>query len=116
MGHRDENSAICKLQEATSAHHEILCQLQAQADGGSNEDLIMRLETLEYRIDCNEHGSPEQQLSEKADRSELLRLDAELRELAEPLRRLSHRVGTSEVRTASLERRYEQLQELLDAP
>jgi hypothetical protein len=71
-----------------------------------------RVDTLEQRLECLEHTYGD----EKADRAELLRLDASLQELSEPLQRLSQRTARGEARAAALERRLEQLQQVSHSP
>jgi len=72
--------------------------------------LELRVESLEQRVeDDNGMGAC------WAERAEVLRLDASLQELVEPLRRLSQRTAGTETATALLERRLDQLTHRQDA-
>lgn len=72
--------------------------------------LELRVESLEQRVD-DEDGM----VASWAERAEVLRLDASLQELVEPLRRLSQRTAGTEAATAGLERRLDQLTQKQDA-
>lgn len=67
---------------------------------------MVRVEGLEHRLELID----EEAVSEKADRTELHRLDLAVKEISEPLRRLSQRTATNETRTSNLEHQLEQLQ------
>eukprot|EP00929_Paragymnodinium_shiwhaense_P035149 TRINITY_DN1901_c0_g1_i4.p1 TRINITY_DN1901_c0_g1~~TRINITY_DN1901_c0_g1_i4.p1 ORF type:complete len:1486 (-),score=505.36 TRINITY_DN1901_c0_g1_i4:1883-6340(-) len=87
--------------------------------GISPEDftgVLVRVETLEHRVEeMEQSGLQEELLADKAERSELVRIDATVRELSDPLRRLSQRTASSEARAAALERKVEQIQGSLDS-
>lgn len=72
-------------------------------------DVVFRVERLENRMESFNQDA----MSEKADRSELHRLDLALEELQQPLRRLSQRTASNEARTTALEHRLEQFQDKL---
>lgn len=72
-------------------------------------DVVFRVERLENRMESFNQDA----VSEKADRSELHRLDLALEELQQPLRRLSQRTASNEARTTALEHRLDQFQEKL---
>jgi len=112
--------ALQKLADAHVMHEQAIRRLEAcvqepQAAGVmSTEDLcsmLLRVESMENRVDCLEQSGGEQELSEKADRTQLLRVEAAVQELSEPINRLSKRTASNEARSAALERRVEQLQQ-----
>jgi len=72
--------------------------------------LELRVESLEQRIEDGDGMD-----ACWAERAEVIRLDASLQELVEPLRRLSQRTAGTEAATALLERRLDQLTHKQDA-
>lgn len=114
----EDNPVFRKMLNASTAQEQALQRLEehmSQARPPLNEDLcdiMVRTEALEHRIQCFERGDGSD-LSEKADRAELLRVEAAVREISEPLRRLSHRAASCEARSAAVERRVEQMQQAL---
>ncbi|CAE8607053.1 unnamed protein product, partial [Polarella glacialis] len=134
LGQGEELPELRRLAEASAAQEQQLRRLRDEVLGSDGATLgsgrraydqmreeeicglLVRVEGLEQRVDCMEETGPGNgdALAQKADRSEMLRLDAAIREFAEPLRRLSARTASSEARSAVLERRVEQIQQ--DAP
>ncbi|CAE7363806.1 unnamed protein product [Symbiodinium natans] len=105
--------AVARLREACAAQDQQLRRLEALVDPGQSaqrdEDfcgLLVRVEGLEHRLELID----EEAISEKADRTELHRLDLAVQEISEPLRRLSQRTATAEARASNLEHKFEQLQ------
>eukprot|EP00930_Biecheleria_cincta_P102028 TRINITY_DN9369_c1_g1_i1.p1 TRINITY_DN9369_c1_g1~~TRINITY_DN9369_c1_g1_i1.p1 ORF type:complete len:1391 (+),score=379.95 TRINITY_DN9369_c1_g1_i1:242-4174(+) len=126
-GRSEEPLDIKRLAQATAMQEQQLRRLEAtlyaepqrgNAQAMSEEEfcsLLVRVEGLEQRVDCvEETGNSGEVLSQKADRADLLRLDAAMRELSDPLRRLSQRSASNESRSAALERRLEQVQDILN--
>jgi len=95
------------LRQVEAAAAELQCDV-ARTRGETGALISVQVESLERRMEFLEQGGSE--LALKADRAELLRFDAALRELMEPLRRISQRSASEEARSAALERRVEQLQ------
>eukprot|EP00931_Biecheleriopsis_adriatica_P061306 TRINITY_DN36860_c0_g1_i1.p1 TRINITY_DN36860_c0_g1~~TRINITY_DN36860_c0_g1_i1.p1 ORF type:complete len:1205 (-),score=365.25 TRINITY_DN36860_c0_g1_i1:56-3199(-) len=106
-----------RLAETCAMQEQQLRRLEASLDREpQGQGLLIRLEGLEQKIEyLEEDGGSQELLSQKADRAELMRLDASLREFSEPLRRLSQRTASSETRSTALERRIEQLQDALNS-
>merc|ERR1712194_680802 len=79
-----------------------------------SDELQMQLSAFEHQyvacFDLPASGTDLDGLSEKADRVDIWRLDAELRTLSEPLQRLSRRTVGDEAKTAALERKVESLE------
>eukprot|EP00927_Polykrikos_kofoidii_P030676 TRINITY_DN26404_c0_g1_i1.p1 TRINITY_DN26404_c0_g1~~TRINITY_DN26404_c0_g1_i1.p1 ORF type:complete len:647 (-),score=144.90 TRINITY_DN26404_c0_g1_i1:82-1989(-) len=121
----EDHHVIRNLRETSTAQEKKLRRLEAASKDARNGsgggvshddfcDALVRVATLEHRADSLESTSFERDLSEKADRSELQRVDAAVRELAEPLRRISQRAAGGEARTTALERRVEQVQQQVE--
>jgi len=70
-------------------------------------EVMFRLEQLEKHI----YSLNQEAMTEKADRTEIHRLDLALEELQQPLRRLSQRTASNEARTTGLEHLFEQFQD-----
>eukprot|EP00419_Tripos_fusus_P040819 CAMPEP_0172787966 /NCGR_PEP_ID=MMETSP1074-20121228/206711_1 /TAXON_ID=2916 /ORGANISM="Ceratium fusus, Strain PA161109" /LENGTH=1772 /DNA_ID=CAMNT_0013624987 /DNA_START=12 /DNA_END=5330 /DNA_ORIENTATION=- len=121
-----EHPAIRGLLENTATQEKAIRKLEQMVAEAAPHDKGMpaeefrgyfgRVDTLEQRLECLEHTYGEEEFREKADRAELLRLDAALQELSEPLQRLSQRTARGEARAAALERRLEQLQQVSHSP
>lgn len=116
---QEEHPAIRKLADTTAVQAQALRRLEvAVAEPWRTPALppefsgvFVRMDSLELRMDTLEQGTGESVLAMKADRADLLRLDATVRELTEPMRRLSQRAAGTEAVTATLERRLDQLQD-----
>ncbi|CAK9040933.1 unnamed protein product [Durusdinium trenchii] len=70
-------------------------------------EVLLRVERLENQLETFNH----EPVNEKADRADVHRLDLQLQELEQPLRRLSQRTASNEARTTGLEHKLEQFQE-----
>ncbi|CAK0798766.1 unnamed protein product, partial [Prorocentrum cordatum] len=104
-----DSLVIRKLLETTDAQECALRRLEEAwpAAGAASEEvcsLLVRTDALEQRLDCIQQDDNEDKFADKADRTELLRVEASLQELSDPLRRLSQRTANSESRAAALER------------
>lgn len=119
----DDRSAVRKLLAAVKSQEHVLRQaeeavveLQGDAILQKSEHgamMSMQVESLERRVQRLENEDAE--IESKANYTDVVRLDASMRELAEPLRRLSQRSAVEEAKTAGLERRLEQLQQQANA-
>ncbi|CAE7641513.1 unnamed protein product [Symbiodinium sp. CCMP2456] len=103
--------AVSRLRETCAVQDQQLRRLEALLDPSTQREeelcgLLVRVEGLEHRLELID----EEAVSEKADRTELHRLELAVKEISEPLRRLSQRTATTETRTLSLEHQLEQLQ------
>lgn len=103
--------AVSRLRETCAVQDQQLRRLEALLDPSTQREeelcgLMVRVEGLEHRLELID----EEAVSEKADRTELHRLELAVKEISEPLRRLSQRTATNETRTLSLEHQLEQLQ------
>ncbi|CAE7832305.1 unnamed protein product [Symbiodinium sp. CCMP2592] len=110
---RDPTSeaAVSRLRETCAVQDQQLRRLEALLDPSLQREeelcgLMVRVEGLEHRLELID----EEAVSEKADRTELHRLDLAVKEISEPLRRLSQRTATNETRTSNLEHQLDQLQ------
>lgn len=122
----EENSSIRKLMDTTVAQEQSIRRLEAMLrephhkGGLVSEDLcdvLVRVEALEHRASRLEDISLNvDELSDKADRSDVVRLEVALQEMSEPMRRLSQRTASSEAKTAALERQIERLRDSADMP
>jgi len=120
----EDNTAIRKLMDTSMLQEQALRRLEAmvrephRGAGSMTEELCeiaVRMDSVEHRMACLEQTNCSEELSDKADRAEILRLDASLQELSEPLRRLSQRTASSEARASALERQVERLQQHQEA-
>eukprot|EP00434_Breviolum_minutum_P029059 symbB.v1.2.025706.t1/scaffold2512.1/size77315/1 len=81
------------------------------------EQQLRRLESLvsqtkaRSRLEKHIYSLNQEAMTEKADRTEIHRLDLALEELQQPLRRLSQRTASNEARTTGLEHLFEQFQD-----
>jgi len=117
---REESTAMRKLMDTTVAQEQSIRRLEAslrdsQKGGVLSEDLcdvLVRVETLEHRSALLEQaGLNADEINDKADRNEVVRLQAALQELSEPLRRLSQRTASGEAKITALERQVERLRQ-----
>lgn len=106
---RNHTRQLQRLDTRLAEQHQLLCPEFGSAFVRTGA-LELRVESLEQRIDDEDGMVPCW-----AERAEVLRLDASLQELVEPLRRLSQRTAGTEAATAGLERRLDQLAQKQDA-
>lgn len=110
---REERPTVIHLAEAAAAQAQALRRLElAVAEPGQVAELFERVDALELQYEAMEK---EQVLEAQQGRADVVRLDASLRELQEPLRRLSQRTAGLEASFAAFERRLEQLSQLQEA-
>jgi hypothetical protein len=119
----DDRSAARKLLAAVKSQEHVIRQaeeavveLQGDAVLQKSEHgtmLSMQVESLEHRVQGLENEQAE--IESKANYTDVVRLDLSMRELADPLRRLSQRSAVEEAKTAGLERRLDQLQQQANA-
>lgn len=108
---RNINESLASQEQVLRRHTVILNEPQRNPPmlPGALCGALMRVETLERRLECFEQGGFEDKLATKAEHVELLRVNAGVHELWEPLRRLTQRATNTEARTAALEHQVEQL-------
>jgi len=119
----EEHPLIRRLGDASAAQGQALRRLEAAlAEPRETPALplefssaLVRIDALELRLESVERGGEDCTLAGKADRADVLRVDAAVRELTEPVRRLSQRAASSEAASAALERRLEQLLQLQES-
>eukprot|EP00747_Dinoflagellata_sp_TGD_P077806 gnl/TRDRNA2_/TRDRNA2_159758_c0_seq2.p1 gnl/TRDRNA2_/TRDRNA2_159758_c0~~gnl/TRDRNA2_/TRDRNA2_159758_c0_seq2.p1 ORF type:complete len:1484 (+),score=354.52 gnl/TRDRNA2_/TRDRNA2_159758_c0_seq2:165-4454(+) len=118
----DLTAIVHRLQETTSMQEQAIRRLEARAAAGephpseqvNSEDmcrLLARADETEHRLELLEQGIADNEIHDKADRTEVQRLESSLRDLAESVRRVSEKGAKSDARAVALERRVEQLQE-----
>mmetsp|Transcript_67406 Transcript_67406/g.161678 ORF Transcript_67406/g.161678 Transcript_67406/m.161678 type:complete len:1142 (-) Transcript_67406:61-3486(-) len=115
-GSPESTAVMQKLTSSSAAHDQALRRLEAtMRTGGSQPQIVseeefcrlsMRADLLEQRLDSIEQSKSLAEVSGKADRSELSRIE---RELADSLRRVSQRAATCEAKAAAVEQRLEQM-------
>merc|ERR1740129_973452 len=89
----EEHPSIVKLNDLSAMHGQALNRLEALAAQPRPlpvppvelSGLALRTDARELRVESLEQGSGECALASKADRVEVLRLDASLREISEPV-------------------------------
>jgi len=116
-------NSVAQLRRVAEQHDYAIRRLEAhvsesQKGGGmfaEDLDVMGRLESLEHRVSYVEQGSSVDEIEQKADRTEVVRLDNALQEVLDPLRRLASRTASSEAKTAALERQLERLRQSLDS-
>jgi DNA repair exonuclease SbcCD ATPase subunit len=115
----EHHPTLRSLVDSSTSHDQAIRRLESLINDPSQNSLVtqeeicgllMRADSLEQRVDFLEKDIEQQGLSEKVDRTELSRIEATVRELSDPLRRLSSRAASGEAKTAALERRVEHLQ------
>ncbi|CAJ1456916.1 unnamed protein product [Effrenium voratum] len=108
-----EGAELQRIRDTCTMQDQQLRRLEATLESQRDEEIcgvLVRLEGLENRLD----GLGDDNMSEKADRAELHRLDLAVQELQQPLRRLSQRTASNEARTSGLEHKLEQLQDKMN--
>lgn len=115
----EEPPALRRLMDHSVTQEQQLRRLEALAaepglhGAHADEDLqnlFLRLQDLEGRVDQAENSGIEDAIARKADKSELIRLEAAVQELTEPFRRLSQRTANNESRASALEKKVDLLQ------